>query len=453
MAKDANAVDMFCYQCAMSAPSGCGSSGQTLGTCGKDDTTARLQDLMIFGLKGLAAYREHARELQANTLEIDDVINETLYFTMTNVNFNFDHHIAQLMKVGNAGVKVMDLLSEAHTHKLGVPTPVQVTQNRAEGHAILVSGHNLDMLQKLLVATQDRGVNIYTHSEMLPAHGYPELNKFAHLKGNIGGAWHDQGKLFQQWQGPMVVNTNCIAPLRKDANYLERLYGYKMVGVEGIQEIKDDDFEPLIQQALTLPVVDGFVAESTITTGHHYKTLLTLAPAVVEAVKEGKIRQFFVIAGCDAPGSGGDYYRQMAQALPSDCVILTSSCGKFRFNDLDFGNVPGTSIPRYLDLGQCNDSNGAVHIALALSAALDTPVNELPVSIVLSWMEQKAVIILLALFSLGIQNITIGPKAPQFVNDGILEFLVQQFNLKLTTDAASDLQQLLLPEAKEAKVA
>ncbi|MEG3640318.1 hydroxylamine reductase [Magnetococcus sp. PR-3] len=450
MAKDANSVDMFCYQCSMSAPSGCGSTGQTLGTCGKDDTIARLQDLMIFGLKGLAAYREHARELKADTLEVDDVINETLYFTMTNVNFNFDQHIAQLMKVGNAGVKVMDLLSDAHTNHLGIPTPVKVSQNRAEGHAILVSGHNLDMLQKLLVATEGRGVNIYTHSEMLPAHAYPELNRYSHLKGNIGGAWHDQGKLFQQWNGPMVVNTNCIAPLRKDANYLDRLYGYKMVGVEGIKAIEGDDFEALIEQALALPVVDGFESDSAITTGHHYKTLLTLAPAVVDAVNSGKIRQFFVIAGCDAPGSAGDYYREMAQSLPDDCVIITSSCGKFRFNDIDFGTVPGTEIPRYLDLGQCNDSNGAVHIALALSAALDTPVNELPISIVLSWMEQKAVIILLALFSLGIQNITIGPKAPQFVNEGILEFLVKNFNLKLTSDAKSDLKQLLRPEVKAA---
>ena len=447
MGQEAQEQNMFCYQCSMSAPSGCGSQGQDLGTCGKDDTLARLQDTMLFGLKGLAAYREQAKALGADTKEVDDVLSETLYFTMTNVNFNFDQHIAQLMKVGGAGVKVMDVLSEAHTGTFGIPQPVQTPQNRAEGKAILVSGHDLDMLSKLLDATAGRGINIYTHSEMLPAHGYPELKKHPHLKGNVGGAWHDQHKLFNRWAGTLIINTNCIAPLRKDASYADRLYGYKMVGAENVLQIEGDNFEPLILQTLSLPDVSGFDEETHVVTGHHYKTILTLAPQILEAVKGGKIRQFFVIAGCDAPGSGGDYYRQLAQSLPEDCVILTSSCGKFRFNDIDFGNVPGTEIPRYLDLGQCNDSNGAVHIALALSNALDTPVNDLPVSIVLSWLEQKAVIILLALFNLGIQNIYIGPKPPQFVNTAILDFLVKQFNLSLTSTAAEDLKKLLIAKA------
>ncbi|MBF0588451.1 MAG: hydroxylamine reductase [Magnetococcales bacterium] len=438
---------MFCYQCSMSAPNGCGSKEQALGTCGKDANLARLQDIMIFGLKGLAAYREHARELGADTTEVDDTISETLYFTMTNVNFDFDQHIAQLMKVGDAGVKAMDLLSGAHTGAFGIPTPVQITQNKAEGKGILVSGHNLDMLGKLLEATAGKGINIYTHSEMLPAHGYPELRKHPHLKGNIGGAWHDQAELFEKWPGTCVVNTNCIVPLKKSATYGPRLYSYKVTGIEGSTKIDNDDFTALIEQTLSLPDVTGFDSDATLTTGHHYQTLLTLAPQILEAVTEGKIRQFFVIAGCDAPGSGGQYYREMAQQLPDDCIIVTSSCGKFRFNDIDFGTVPGTELPRYLDLGQCNDSNGAVHIALALSNALNTPVNDLPISIVLSWLEQKAVIILLALFSLGIQNITIGPKAPQFVNSDILDFLVKQFNLKLTGEAASDLKTLLIQKA------
>ncbi|OSM00244.1 hydroxylamine reductase [Magnetofaba australis] len=443
-------LNMFCNQCSMSAPDGCGSSGQTLGTCGKDDTLTRLQDLMVYGLKGLAAYREHARELGADTVEVDDVVAETLYFTMTNVNFNFDQHIAQLMKIGSAGVKVMDLLSDAHVNRLGAPLPTPVSQNKAEGRAILVSGHNLAMLADLLEATAGKGINIYTHSEMLPAHGYPELKRHPHLKGNIGGAWHDQSKLFEQWPGAIVVNTNCIVPLKKGSTYGDRLFGYKVTGIEGIQRIDNDDFSPLIEKALSLPEVTGFDANSQVVTGHHYKTVLTLAPQIVDAVQAGKIRQFFVIAGCDAPGSGGDYYRQMAQSLPQDCVILTSSCGKFRFNDIDFGTVPGTELPRYIDLGQCNDSNGAVHLALALSQALDTPLDQLPVSIVLSWLEQKAVIILLALFSLGIQNITIGPKAPQFVNGAILDFLVKNFNLKLTGDADTDLAALLIPAQKAA---
>ncbi len=441
-------LNMFCYQCEMSAPNGCGSNGASVGTCGKDDNKARLQDIMVFGLKGLSAYREHLNELAPTaTKEIDDVVNETLYFTLTNVNFNFDEHIAQLMKIGDAGVKAMDLLSEAHTSKFGIPTPVSVTQNKAEGKAILVSGHNLDMLGKLLEATKDKNINIYTHSEMLPAHGYPEFRKYSHLKGNIGKAWFDQAKLFKEFKGTIVVNTNCIVPPKANCEYLDRLYTYKIVGVEGAKKIENNNFNELIAQTLSLPDVDNFNSDDTLTTGHHYKTIFTLAPQILEAINSGKISQFFVIAGCDAPGKGGEYYREMAENLPNDCVIITSSCGKFRFNDIDFGVVEGTEIPRYLDLGQCNDSNGAVHIAMAVSAALNVPINDLPVSIVLSWMEQKAVIILLALFSLGIKGIYLGPKPPQFVNEDIFNFLSETFDLHLTGDAKEDLKDLLIKKS------
>lgn len=438
---------MFCYQCEMSMPNGCGSTGAVVGTCGKDENLARLQDTLIFGLKGLSAYREHLNELQPEaTKAVDDVINETLYFTLTNVNFNFDDHIRQLMKVGSAGVEVMDRLSNAHTGKFGIPTPVTVMQNTVEGKAILVSGHNLDMLKKLLIATEGKGVNVYTHSEMLPAHGYPELKKYAHLKGNVGKAWFDQVELMQRFNGTFVVNTNCIVPPKKSAEYVDRVFTYKMVGIEGGTPIENDNFDALIEK--TLQCDDTMMDDAlTLVTGHHYRTVLTLAPEILDAVKAGKIRQFFVIAGCDAPGKAGNYYREMAENLPEDCVIITSSCGKFRFNDIDFESVPGTNIPRYLDLGQCNDSNGAVEIAKALSAALDTPVNDLPVSIVLSWMEQKAVIILLALLSLGIKNIYLGPKPPQFVNEDIFNFLAEHFELHLTGDAKEDLDTLLIQKA------
>lgn len=442
--KAAEDLPMFCNQCEMSTPGGCGSDGQDVGTCLKDATLSRLQDIMIYGTKGLAAYREHARELGADTLELDDVISESMYFTLTNVNFDFDQHIAQLMKLGAAGVKALDLLSDSHTNKLGIPTPVSVSQNRAEGKAILVSGHNLSMLLSLLEATRDRGVNIYTHSEMLPAHAYPELGKFSHLKGNIGYSWVNQDELFEKWPGALVVNTNCIIPKKKKTNYFDRLFTYKVTGAAGANMIENSDFEPLIQKALELPEVTGFDSTETLVTGHHYKTVLSLAPQILEAVNAGLIRQFFVIAGCDAPGKSGNYFREVAKSLPDDCVIITSSCGKFRFNDLDFGCVPGTDIPRYLDLGQCNDSNGAVHIALALSEATGIPINDLPVAIVLSWMEQKAVIILLALFSLGIRNIYLGPKVPQFLNHAITEFLVQTFDLHLTGTASEDIAKLLI---------
>lgn len=440
-------MSMFCYQCEMSQKGGCGSTGAVVGTCGKDENLARLQDIMIFGLKGLSAYREHLNTFKPElTKEIDDVMSETLYFTLTNVNFNFNDHINQLMKIGSAGVKVMSHLSNTHTNKFGIPTPVVVPQNKVEGKAILVSGHDLEMFERLLIATADKGINVYTHSEMLPAHGYPELRKYPHLKGNVGKAWFDQAKLMEKFTGTFVVNTNCIVPPKKDCGYLDRLFTYKIVGVEGSTPIVDDNFDALIKRTLECEDANGidFNETTTLTTGHHYKTVLTLAPQILKALEEGRIKQFFVVAGCDAPGKGGEYYRELTSSLPKDCVIITSSCGKFRFNDIDFGEIEGTRIPRYLDLGQCNDSNGAVEIASALSGALNTPINDLPVSIVLSWMEQKAVIILLALFSLGVKNIYLGPKPPQFVNEDIFNFLAETFNLTLTTNAKDDLAKLLI---------
>jgi hydroxylamine reductase len=324
---------------------------------------------------------------------------------------------------------------------------VKVTQNKAEGKGILVSGHNLDMLLELLKQTEGKGINIYTHSEMIPAHGYPELRKYAHLKGNIGKSWFDQTHLFEKWGGTMIVNTNCIVPPKSTSTYTDRLYTYDIVGIKEGKKIHNNDFSEVIAQTLALPDITGFESDETLVTGHHYKTILGLAPQILEAVKAGKISQFFVIAGCDAPGKGGEYYREMAQSLPNDCVILTSSCGKFRFNDIDFGLVSGTQIPRYLDLGQCNDSNGAIHIAIALADALGVTVHDLPVSIVLSWMEQKAVLILLSLFSLGIQNIYLGPKPPQFVNEDIFEFLKEHFNLHLTGEADVDTEALLIKKS------
>ena len=440
-------MSMFCYQCEMSQKGGCGSTGATVGTCGKDENLSRLQDIMIFGLKGLSAYREHLNTFKPElTKEIDDVMSETLYFTLTNVNFNFNDHINQLMKIGRAGSLVMDRLSNTHTNKFGIPTPVTVSQNKVEGKAILVSGHDLEMFERLLIATEGKGINVYTHSEMLPAHGYPELRKYKHLKGNVGKAWFDQAKLMEKFPGTFVVNTNCIVPPKKNCGYLDRLFTYKIVGVEGSTPIENDNFDALIKRTLECEDANGidFNEDTTLTTGHHYKTVLTLAPQILKALEEGKIKQFFVVAGCDAPGRGGEYYRELTSSLPKDCVIITSSCGKFRFNDIDFGEIEGTGIPRYLDLGQCNDSNGAVEIAKAISSALNTPINDLPISIVLSWMEQKAIIVLLALFSLGVKNIYLGPKPPQFVNEDIFNFLAENFNLTLTTNAKDDLAKLLI---------
>lgn len=437
-------LEMFCHQCEMSANDGCGSKGQSMGTCGKDATLARLQDMMIFALKGLSAYRHHANELGANTKNVDDIMAQTLYFTLTNMNFNFDQHIEQLLKVGKAGVEVMDILSNAHTNKFGIPAPVKISQNKAEGKAILVSGHNLHALKELLEQTKDKGINIYTHSEMLPAHGYPELKKYPHLKGNLGKAWFDQTDLFNKFGGAILMTTNCIVPLRKSATYSDRLFGYDIASTKGIAHINGDDFTPLINKALELDDVSGFDSDEVISTGHHYKAILPMAGEILEAIKSGKIRRFFVIAGCDAPGKGREYYRELALSVPKDCVILTSSCGKFRFNDIDFGLIEGTNIPRYLDLGQCNDSNGGVKIAMALSEATGIAINDLPLSIVLMWMEQKAIIILVALLYLGVKNIHIGPSLPQFLNSEILNFLVEKYNLSLIgKDPKADLEKFL----------
>lgn len=437
-------LEMFCHQCEMSANDGCGSKGQSMGTCGKDATLARLQDMMIFALKGLSAYRHHANELGANTKNVDDVMAQTLYFTLTNMNFNFDQHIEQLLKVGKAGVEVMDILSNAHTSKFGIPAPVKISQNKAEGKAILVSGHNLHALKELLEQTKDKGINIYTHSEMLPAHGYPELKKYLHLKGNLGKAWFDQTDLFNKFGGAILMTTNCIVSLRKSATYSDRLFGYDIASTKGIAHINGDDFTPLINKALELDDVKGFDSDEVISTGHHYKAILPMAGEILEAIKSGKIRRFFVIAGCDAPGKGREYYRELALSVPKDCVILTSSCGKFRFNDIDFGLIEGTNIPRYLDLGQCNDSNGGVKIAMALSEATGIAINDLPLSIVLMWMEQKAIIILVALLYLGVKNIHIGPSLPQFLNSEILNFLVEKYNLSLIgKDPKADLEKFL----------
>jgi len=426
---------MFCYQCEQTPRGGC--SGK-IGVCGKNEEIASLQDTIIFGLKGIAAYATHARELGYTDSEVDAITHEALYMTLTNSNFNVQEHIDMVLKVGRATIKVMELLDKAHTSFLGVPKPVTVSEDKVEGKAILVTGHNLLALKKLLEQTEGKGINIYTHSEMLPAHGYPELKKYPHLKGNIGKAWFDQRKVFEEFPGAILATTNCVMPIR--GTYSDRMFSYGVSGLEGVRKIVNDDFSPLIEKALSLPDA-SIESDKVLTTGYHHETVLSLAPQIIEAVKEGKIRRFFTIAGCDAPGKGGEYYRELALSVPKDCIILTTSCGKYRFNDHDFGTIDG--IPRYIDLGQCNNSISAVKIALALAEAFQCSVNELPLSIVLSWFEQKAVAILLGLFSLGVQDIRIGPKAPEFISPGVLQVLQNTFGLKLITNPQEDLAAML----------
>ncbi|UVI29225.1 hydroxylamine reductase [Paenibacillus spongiae] len=427
---------MFCYQCEQTPRGGC----KIIGVCGKDETIASLQDTIIFALKGIAAYATHARQLGYSDPEVDRITHEALYLTLTNSNFNLQEHLDMAMKVGNAAVRIMDVLDRAHTTHFGIPQPVTVPQNKVEGKCIVVTGHNLFALEELLKQTEGKGIHIYTHSEMLPAHGYPKLKQYAHLKGNIGKAWYDQRRLFEQFPGAILATTNCVMPIR--GTYADRFFSYEVAGLENVTKIVGEDFSPLIERALELPEAD-IDSEQVLTTGYHHETVIGLAPEIIQAVQDGLIKRFFVIAGCDAPGKGGDYYRELATSLPNDTVILTTSCGKFRFNDVDYGTVDGTGIPRYIDLGQCNNSGSTVKIALALADAFGCSVNELPVSIVLSWFEQKAVAILLGLFSLGIQDIRIGPKAPEFINEGVLNVLVEKFGLKLIGDAQEDMAEML----------
>ncbi len=427
---------MFCHQCEQTPKGGC----TKVGVCGKNEDLASLQDTIIFGLKGVAAYATHARELGAIDSEVDGITQEALYFTLTNVNFNLQEHINMTLKVGSAAIKVMELLDKAHTDRLGIPEPAVVSENKVEGKAIVVTGHNLLALEELLKQTEGKGINIYTHSEMLPAHGYPALKKYPPLKGNIGKSWFDQRKLFEDFKGAILATTNCVMPVK--GSYADRMFSYDVAGLEGVTKIQGNDFTPLIEKALSLPEVH-MESDKTLVTGFHHETVLSIAPAIVDAVKSGKIKRFFVIAGCDAPGYGGDYYRNLALALPKDCVIMTTSCGKFRFNDIDFGNVPGTDIPRYIDLGQCNNSISTVKIAAALAEAFNCEIADLPLTIVLSWFEQKAVAILLGLFSLGLKDVYIGPKPPEFITPGVLKVLQDNFNLHLTGTVEEDLENMM----------
>ncbi len=435
---------MFCYQCEQTPEAGC----TKFGVCGKNPDIASLQDIMIFGLKGIAAYATHAKELgvDANEMEsVNKITQEALYTTLTNSNFNLDEHINMTLKVGSAAVDMMDILDRAHTSHLGVPTPVTVSQDKVEGHSILVTGHNLHALLELLKQTEGKGINIYTHSEMLPAHGYPELKKYKHLKGNVGKAWFDQRKLFEEFPGAILGTTNCLMPIK--GSYSDRMWTYGTAGLQDVLKIENDDFTPVIEKALSLPMAD-VKSDKTLTTGFHHNTVLDIAPEIIDAIKAGKIKRFFVIAGCDAPTKGRDYYRDLANTLPKEAIILTTSCGKFRFNDIDFGTVPGTEIPRYIDLGQCNNSGSAAKIAIALADAFECTVNDLPLTIVLSWFEQKAVAILLGLFSIGVKDIYIGPSAPKFVSPGVLGVLQDVFNLQLISgDAKADLPKMLGEEA------
>ncbi|HEX2948710.1 MAG TPA: hydroxylamine reductase [Armatimonadota bacterium] len=401
------------------------------------DVTA-LQELITYGLKGMAAYADHAHVLGQDRDEVYGFIHEALDF-LAKTTFTVDELVGMALRVGEVNLSVMEMLDAANTGTYGhpVPTPVRVTP--LKGKAILVSGHDLKDLAILLEQTKDRGINIYTHGEMLPAHGYPELKKYPHLVGNYGGAWQDQAKEFDAFPGAILMTTNCIQKPRE--TYKNRIFTTGLVAWPGVQHIADKDFTPVIEAA---QAADGFAEDGedkTILVGFGHNTVLGVAGTVIDAVKSGAIRHFFLVGGCDGAKSGRNYYTELAEKIPNDCVILTLACGKYRFNKLEFGEIGG--LPRLLDIGQCNDAYSAIKIAVALADAFGCGVNDLPLSLILSWYEQKAVCILLTLLHLGIKNIRLGPSLPAFVTPAILQVLVENFNIMPTRTVEEDLHAIL----------
>jgi hydroxylamine reductase len=426
---------MFCYQCEQTA----GGTGCTkVGVCGKNEDIASLQDTLIIALKGIAAYAYHARELGAWDEQVDAFLAEGLFTTLTNVNFNLDSHIDLLLKAGAVNLRAMQVLDKANVDRFGVPEPTPVAVGTKAGPGILVTGHDYLDLYELLKQTEGKGINVYTHGEMLPALGYPELKKFPHLVGNYGTAWQNQRKEFEAFSGAILGTTNCVL-IPKDS-YRERMFTCGIADLPGVLHIKDRDFTPVIEKALALPPLPEEPGPRTVT-GFHQQVVLGLADKIIAAIKAGKIRHFFLVGGCDGAKSGRNYYTDFVKQIPQDCVVLTLGCGKYRFNYLDLGEIDG--IPRLIDLGQCNNAFSAIQIAGALAEAFDCTVNDLPLSLVISWFEQKAVSILLTLLHLGIKNIRLGPSLPAFITPNVLKVLQENYNLQPITTPAEDLKAIL----------
>ena len=397
-----------------------------------------LQELLMSGLKGTAAYAEHARILGREDAEVYAFFHEALSF-LAGEPRSVDDLLAMNLRCGEVNLRVMALLDGANTGVYGHPVPTKVRITPLKGKAILVSGHDLKDLEILLKQTEGKGINVYTHGEMLPAHGYPLLKQFKHLAGNYGGAWQDQAREFDEFPGAILMTTNCIQKPKE--SYKGRIFTSGLVAWPGVIHISDQDFSPVIQAALAAPGFAADEAERTILVGFGHNAVLGVADKVVAAVKSGAIKHFFLIGGCDGAKPGRNYYTDFARSAPKDTVILTLACGKYRFNKEEFGDIGG--IPRLLDIGQCNDAYSAIQIAAALSKAFGCGVNDLPLSIVLSWYEQKAVCILLTLLYLGIKNIRLGPTLPAFVSPNVLSFLVKNYGIAPITTPEKDLADLL----------
>ena len=403
-----------------------------------------LKSLILFGIRGMAAYAYHARVLGYSDEEVNKFFCEALF--MIGYGDSLETLLPVVLKVGEINLKCMALLDKANTETYGTPTPVTVSLTVEKGPFIVVTGHDLKDLELLLEQTEGKGINIYTHGEMLPAHAYPQLKKFSHLKGNFGTAWQNQQKEFDALPAPILFTTNCLMPPK--SSYADRVFTTEVVAFPGAVHIDDKkDFTPVIEKALEL---GGFSKDTEFTginggkdvmTGFGHGFILENAGTVVEAVKSGAIRHFFLVAGCDGAKPDRNYYTEFVKKTPKDSIVLTLACGKYRFNDLSLGEIGG--LPRLMDMGQCNDAYGAIQVAVALAGAFGCDVNELPLSYVLSWYEQKAVCILLTLLHLGIKNIRLGPSLPAFVSPNILNFLIENFGIAPITTPEEDLESLL----------
>jgi hydroxylamine reductase len=402
------------------------------------DDLAGLQQLLTYGLKGMAAYADHAHILGKDDDKVYAFFHEALDY-LTDPSPTVDKLFALNMKCGEINLTVMGMLDAANTGTYGNPVPTSVHVTPVKGKAILVSGHDLKDLADLLEQTKGLGINVYTHCEMLPAHSYPELKKYSHLAGNYGGAWQDQAKEFDAFPGAILMTTNCIQNPKQ--SYKARIFTSGLVDFPGVTHIGDGNFKPVIDAALAAPGFDADAPEKSILIGFGHNTILSVADKVIAAVKAGQLKHFFLIGGCDGAKSGRNYYTQFAEAVPKDCAILTLACGKYRFNKLDFGDIGG--IPRLLDCGQCNDAYSAIQVAVALAQAFGCGVNDLPLSLILSWYEQKACAILLTLLHLGIKNMRLGPSLPAFVTPNVLNVLVEKFNIKPITTVEEDLKAAL----------
>ena len=432
-----------CYTCTSSCGRNNNYDMKNLWTA--DEDTRSLRSLILFGIRGMAAYAYHAAVLGFTDSDVNHFFYKAL-FAVGRDDWGMDELLPIVMEVGEVNLKCMALLDKANTETYGNPVPTEVTLTVEKGPFIVISGHDLYDLKQLLEQTKDKGINVYTHGEMLPAHGYPELKKYPHLKGNFGTAWQNQQKEFADIPAPILFTTNCLMPPK--TSYADRVYTTEVVSYPQLVHIGDDkDFTPVIEKALALggyPTkmhFTGLNGGNKVMTGFAHHTVLSVADQVIDAVKAGAISHFFLVGGCDGAKPGRNYYTEFVKQTPADSIILTLACGKYRFNDLDLGTIGG--LPRIMDMGQCNDAYSAIKVALALAEAFECDVNNLPLSLVLSWYEQKAVCILLTLLHLGIRNILLGPSLPAFVSPNVLDFLVENYHIAPISTPADDLRKIL----------